>query len=56
VAPIEYYESESRDALYKLVEEPSYEEISTTIIMNFRKTKVPGVYNINADLIQAAGP
>jgi hypothetical protein len=42
VAPTEHYESESRDALDKLVEEPSYEEISI-IIMNFRKTKVPGM-------------
>jgi hypothetical protein len=54
VEPIEYYENESRDALEELVE-PSYEEIST-IIMNFRESKAPGIDNINPELIQAAGP
>jgi hypothetical protein len=53
VEPIEYYENESRDALEELVE-PSYEEI-LTIIMNFRKSKVPGIDNINPELIQATG-
>jgi DNA primase large subunit len=48
VAPIEYYKNESQDALDELVEEPSYEEIST-IIMNFRKIKASGIDNINAE-------
>jgi hypothetical protein len=55
VEPIEYCENESPDALDKLVEEPSYEEIST-ITTNFRISKVPGIDNINPELIQAAGP
>jgi hypothetical protein len=53
VEPIEYCENESPDALDKLVEEPSYEEIST-IIINFRISEVPGIDNINPELIQAA--
>jgi hypothetical protein len=36
VAPIEYYENESQDALDKLVDVKSYEEIST-MIMNLKK-------------------
>jgi hypothetical protein len=55
VEPIEYYENENRDALDELVEEPSYEEIST-MITNFRKLKAPGIDNINPELIQATGP
>jgi hypothetical protein len=55
VEPIEYCENESRDALDELVEEPSYEEIST-IIANFTKSKAPGIDNINPQPIQATGP
>jgi hypothetical protein len=55
VEPIEYYENGSRDALDELVEEPTCEEMST-IITNFRKSKAPGIDNINPELIQAAGP
>jgi hypothetical protein len=54
VEPIEYYENESRDALHELVEEPLYEEIPT-VLTNFRKSKAPGIDEINPELVQAAG-
>jgi hypothetical protein len=55
IVPRAYYENENPDFPDAIVKELTYEEVST-IIMNFKKMKAPGIDNINAELIQAAGP
>lgn len=55
IVPTAYYENENPDFPDAIVKELTYEEVST-IIMNFKKMKAPGIDNINAELIQAAGP
>ena len=52
VQPFEYYENESYD---EKTEEPTLEEIQE-IIRNLKRMKTPGTENINAQLLQAAGP
>jgi hypothetical protein len=51
VQPFEYFENES----YDYIEEPTLEEMQE-IIRNLKRMKTPGTDNINAELLQAAGP
>ena len=51
----EFYENESYDYIEEETEEPTLHEIQE-IIRNLKRRKVPGTDNINAELLQAAGP
>ena len=51
----EFYENESYDYINEEIAEPTLYEIQE-IIRNFKRMKTPGTDNINAELLQAAGP
>jgi len=51
----EFYENESYDYTDEETKEPTLYEIQE-IIRNFKGMKTPGTDNINAELLQAAGP
>jgi len=53
--PFEFYENESCDYIDEEIEEPTLYEIQE-IIRNLERMKTPGTDNINADLLQVAGP
>ena len=51
----EFYENESYDYIGEETEEPTLYEIQE-IIKNLKRMKMPGTDNINAELLQVAGP
>jgi len=51
----EFYENESYDYIDEEIEEPTLYEIQE-IIKNLKGMKTPGTDNINAELLQVAGP
>jgi hypothetical protein len=53
--PFEFYENESYDYNDEETKEPTPYEIQK-IIRNLKRMKAPGNDNINAELLQAAGP
>jgi hypothetical protein len=53
--PFEFYENESHDYIDEKIGEPTLDEIQE-IIRNLKRMKTPGTDNINAELLQAAGP
>jgi len=53
--PFEFYENESYDYIGEETEEPTLYEIQE-IIKNLKRMKMPGTDNINAELLQVAGP
>jgi hypothetical protein len=55
VQPFNFYENESYDYTDEKIEEPTLDE-TQEIIRNLTRRKTPGIDNINAELLQAAGP
>jgi hypothetical protein len=53
--PFEFYENESYNYIDKEIKEPTLDEIQETI-RDLKRMKTPGTDNINAELLQAAGP
>jgi len=53
--PSEFYENESYDYIDEKIEELRLDEIQE-IIRNLKRMKTPGTDNINAELLQTAGP
>jgi hypothetical protein len=51
----EFYKNESYDHIDKKKEEPTLYEIKE-IIRNLKRMKTRGTDNVNAELLQAAGP
>jgi len=51
----EFYENESYDYIDEKIEEPTLDE-TQEIIRNLKRMKTPRTDNINAELLQAAGP
>jgi hypothetical protein len=53
--PFEFYENESYDYIDEKIEEPTLDEIQE-ITRNLKGMRTPGTGDINAELLQAAGP
>jgi hypothetical protein len=55
VQPLEFNENESYAYIDEKIEEPTLDEIQE-IVRNLKRMKTPGTDNMNAELLQAAGP